>query len=273
MKTVSRILATTHLDSHSEAITLEGLKSFVASVNAGHVPVGIEHDPRIAPVGRIASARVRPLDDGEFAAVGVVELFEAGDDPQLLEDGREIPLERYPDGGLQVMYDRNLRGVSDQAVVDEIAALFGTAPCRELKKSLDPLTVLTIGGAFVLGGMAQGFLSKLGEDAYQALKGGLKKLFARRRDGEKERLLVFRAFLTGKSGEVEAVVIISNPSGQDIDDFLGPGLAALDASVKALWCPESGVKRFVFEYSAGHLTLRFGVRRDAVPMSPRTGER
>jgi len=251
-------------------MTLGALESLVESINSSHTPMGIQHDPRIAPVGRVASAQIRQLDDGEYAAEGVVEFFEPGDEIRLIDDGQELPIHRYEGQGLEILFDRNFRDSEDQVLIEEIGGLFGTRPQEEVKKALDPLTVLTIGGAFVLGSIARGFFSKLGGDAYETLRNRLKKLFARRKAGEKEKLLVFRAAVAAADYDVEVVVVLSNPTDQDIKDFLEAGLSTLDGVVQACWDPQSGLKRLVFEYSGKRLTLKFGVRKDAAPLYPKT---
>ena len=190
VKLRSQILATTHPDLHSERMTIDALETLVQSVNSSYIPVGIQHDPRIAPVGRVASASIRKLDDGEYAVEGLIEVFEPGDKFELVENQRTLVTEKYESGRLEIEYDRNFRDTEDQLLIEKIAGLFGTRPKENVKKSLDPITVLAIGGAFILGGVAQGFLSKLGEDAYEVLKQGLKKLFARKKVGEDEKLLV-----------------------------------------------------------------------------------
>ena len=267
MKLSSQIIATTHVDLHSERMTVGALESLVELINGSHTPVGIQHDPRIAPVGRVASARVRKLDDGEYAAEAVVELFEPGDEIRLIDGDRELPIHRCEGQGLEVLYDRNFRDSEDQVLIQRIGGLFGTRPQEEVKKAVDPLTVLSIGGVFVLGCIAKGFLTKLGGDAYESLKDCLKKLFARRKAGE--NLLVFRAVVTTPGYDAEVVVVLSNPSDADIEDFLELALPMLDELVQACWDPQSGLKRLVFEYSDKRLTLKFGVRKDAVPLYPK----
>jgi len=251
-------------------MTIEALETMVQSANSSYIPVGIQHDPRIAPVGRVASASIRKFDDGEYGVEGIIEFFERGDKFELDANQRTLVTKKYESGRLEIEYDRNFRNTEDQLLIEKIAGLFGTRPIENVKKALDPITVLTIGGAFILGGVAQGFLSKLGENTYEVLKQGLKKLFARKKTGEDEKLLMFRAVVFSGKNEVETMIILTNPSGEDIDDLVDLGLSELDKAVRACWDPKSGLRRLVFEYSDKHLILKFGVRKDAVPLYPKS---
>lgn len=133
----------------------------VEQVNKQYIPMGIEHDPRIPPQGRLVSAKVVKLEDGEYGVEGVGEIFEPGDSYELKDDGREIPLHRQDADNLHIQFDRNYRDRDDQDIINELGRIFGSEPQEEITKSIDPINILTICGAFVLGGIATGFLENL----------------------------------------------------------------------------------------------------------------
>ncbi len=87
MKKVSAILATTHVDRHNEAFAVSALEGMVESLNRSYLPVGVEHDPRVPPIGRVISAEVRKRDDGEFEVAAEIEMFEPGDRVSFVEEG------------------------------------------------------------------------------------------------------------------------------------------------------------------------------------------
>ena len=51
----------------------------VDQVKTAYIPMGIEHDPRIPPLGRVITAEITHLPDGEYALDAKVEVFEEGD--------------------------------------------------------------------------------------------------------------------------------------------------------------------------------------------------
>jgi hypothetical protein len=191
MKIMRGTLMTTHVDRHGDRMMLSALESALEQIHRTFVPLGVEHDPRIPPQGRLVRASIRKLEDGEYALDGEFELFEPQERVPLGPDDRQIPIRRFGDGEMHVEFDRLLRSELDQQDIKDIATLFRTEPTEEVKKSVDPLAILTVGGAFVLGGIAAGVLSRIGEDAYEALKGKIKAFFERRNKAPEETLLHF----------------------------------------------------------------------------------
>jgi hypothetical protein len=270
MKKMSGILTTTHVDRHGDQMMVSALESALSHIDRTFVPVGVEHDPRIPPQGRLVRASIRQLDDGEYALEGEFELFEPGDPlPFDAESARELPIRRFPESKLVIEYDRQLRSSADQQDIAEIGRVFGIRPEEEIKKSVDPLAVLTIGGAFILGGIASGFLSRLGEDGYDILKARLRSLFRRRDEVPEESLLRFVFVVRDGDREVEVELIVSRPDDETLERLLDRELAVIDSMMPALLSSDDTIKRFVFEHSDGRSTLKFAVRRDAVPMFPR----
>lgn len=167
MERIKAVLTTTHVDEHGDKMTLSALESLIDQIRTEYIPVGLEHDPRIRPFGRVVAANIKPLGDDEFAVEGEIELFEPGDEIPLVDEDRQIPIHTYSADSVEIRFDRGFADESDRRLIRQIADLFHSKPQQEVKKALDPLTVLTIGGAFVLGGIAQGFLSRLGQDSYE----------------------------------------------------------------------------------------------------------
>ena len=239
MKILKGVFATTHRDSHNEALAPEGIEMLVEHMNSRCIPIWIQHDPRIPPAGRCIRAEVQTLPDGELAVVGEAEIWEAGDAVPFLPN-RRMPLGEPDDDRPFVSFDRSL---SDEATLQdlrEIERLIGCHARSELKKAVDPLTVLTIGGTFVGCAIANGFLKQLGADAYKTLKEKLKGVFRRRReaamyiDNPPENLFIFKAFVQDEKGKCSVETIITNPSDEDIERFFPSGLQKLDSILPAL---------------------------------------
>ena len=240
----------------------------VDQINRSYIPIGIEHDPRIPPQGRVVSARLSVLDDGANAVETEMELFEPGDSIPLDNSLREIPVRDYDPNKLEISYDKNYRDQESQLLIQDIADLLGTSPQEEAKKSLDPLSVLTIAGAFLLGGIAAGFLNKLGADVWDTLKTKTKQLIDKKREKVKDNLLLFEFSVPVAEQLIAARVILTNPSGEDIEDFFENGLRDLDEILVRYVDLNIGLKVIVFESSEGKLRVLFGVRKDAVPLFP-----
>ncbi len=274
MRLFRGILATSHADRHNEIMPVETLKVMADQINSQYIPMGVEHDPRIPPLGRLISAQVVQLEDGEYAVEGMGEIFEPQDKYELKNDGRVIPLHKLNTKNIEISFDRNYRDQEDQQIIKEIGMLLGSSPQEEIKKSFDPISILTIGGAFVLGGIANGFLRKIGSEAYDALKTKLSKLLKRKgQKRDKENLLVFSFLIDVEGTQIEIETVLTNPSEDDINEFFNTGISQLDHIVPDYLDGNSGVRRITAEYSNKEVKIKFGVRKDAIPIFPKEQRR
>lgn len=268
MTRIKMRMATTHVDRHGERMTLGALESMVQLTNQGIIPLGIEHDPRIPPQGRVISAEIVELDDGEYAVEGTAELFDGNlEELENIQD-RVIPVRNYKPDEFRIIFDRNFKNDEDQQLINETATLLNNAKIEEeIKKALDPLSVLIVGGSFVLGAIATGFFKKLGEDGYEALKQKITKL-SKRKEGEEEKIFKFDSTLSFEEGTINIEVLITNPSVDDIQHFFDNGLKELDEIAPRHVAGNQGLKKVVFEYRNEQLNLLFGVRQDGLPLYP-----
>jgi hypothetical protein len=120
---------------------------------------------------------------------------------------------------------------------------------------------------FVAGKFAGAFFSRLGTDAAAALSAKLKDIFARKHAGQ-TRLLKFEFEFEHRGRRCRADVILSAPTGEEIDCFLADGLEQLDAMLPSCLDQIDGLIRYVFAYSDGRVKLEFAVRLDAMPVVP-----
>jgi hypothetical protein len=262
MKRLEAVVATTNVDSHGERMTRGALDSLVVSIAQAYIPIGIEHDPRIPPQGRIASGFVRERPDGEFEAVTIMEVFEEDDDLSSVADAREIVIPAQRANGLTVSHDWTHRSDEDQADIDAIADVLKNEPVYEAKKAADPISIIAIAGAFVLGGIASGVLGQIGVDGWNIIKEKLGRLFARKHVRTGEQLLIFRALLKVGEKRIEVEAILTNPTPEELDRFLAGGLPALDRVLPIYLNNSPDIRRLVLAAKGDELELLFAVRKD-----------
>lgn len=262
-------LATSHLDRHRERFTKEALESMVRQSNEKIIPLGIEHDPRIPPQGRILEANLVQLPDGEFAVEGIPEFFEDGKEHYSDVGNREIPLRRNELGTFKIISDRTLAPEHLPDVNELCSILNNAAHEKEIKKAFEPLSIFTIAGAFILGGVANGFLGAIGQDAYDSLKIKLKKLFNSPTPEGQEKLFTFNTTIYKGEHSVNVEVIITNPSVEEIQEFFDNGIRELDIILPRHFDSDRGFARIVFEYKSKMLNILYGVRKDGVPIRPK----
>lgn len=268
MKRFEAVVSTTRLDAHGECMSREALGSLIDSISHSYIPIGIEHDPRIPPQGRIAAGLVRETPDGEYEAVAIIEMFNDDDDLSDSNDPREIVIRAHRENGLTISHDWTHRHESDQEDIAEIAAILGNRPLYEVKKAAEPISIITIGGAFVLGGIATGFLGQIGVDAWTFIKDKLARLFSRKEHRKGEQLLVFSALVEAEEQKVEVEIVLSDPSPEQIDQFLKTGLQTIDMILPIYLRNSPDIRRLTFEASGSKLELKFAVRKDCSPLVP-----
>jgi hypothetical protein len=267
MRKTEGIMLTTRVDLDGERFDPEGLNSFVASMNDHYLPLTIEHDIRNAPIGRIASAAIVPLEDGEFAVKGIFEIFEEGDTASSLQgDGRRIRVEKDKTPSFNIGYDRSYETPEGRELLAALSRLSPESRATpQTKKSLEPISTLVIAAAIGAGAaIASGFLKKLGEDLYFGLKNILKAHFDSRKES-RDRLLVFQFTMIRGAELVEVQVVLTNPSAKEIESLFSQGFDELDSYLSRCVGLKT-VGRYVFEYKDGRLESLYALRNDCVPM-------
>lgn len=266
MKTVSAVLATTHVDRHNEAFALSALEGIVEQLNQHYLPVGVEHDPRVPPLGRVISAELRPRDDREFEVAAQIEVFEPGDRITFGSESRRT-IVRYNEGDeIAVIDDRSLSDPDDQTILAELRSILDARTETEAKKAFEPITVLTIAATLIGPKLIDGFLGQIGGDAWSATKDKLKSLFRRKRNSPAQ-LLDFAATIE-VAGERRLVeVILSDPGDADLDAFQREVVDEAVRAVVASIGESPYLVRFVFSYSRKDgLRARFAVATNGAPI-------
>jgi hypothetical protein len=262
-------MATTHVDLHGERLSLEVLNNLACQINERYLPISVNHDIRQPTVGRLVSAEVVKMEDGEYAVDGIGELFEPTDTlASLIGDGRKMNIEVDDVETFSVHCDRSFRNEEGKVLLQELEDLSGQKPQPTIKKALEPISILVIGvGIFALGGIAAGFFSKFGEDIYDKLKKTLANYYKKKTSAD--QILDFR-FSTEKNNKVfEVHVLISSPSEEIINDFFSEGISKIDKTLDFLdsELAKVDVAQVVLQYKDKELTFSYAVRSDCVPLS------
>ena len=220
-------MATTHLDRHNERLTLTALGSMREHARNSFLPCTVNHDPRTAPIGRVIDAEITDLPDGEYALEAEIEVFESGQLPPFRTD-RSMHLRELPGDSLVLTIDRSFSRSEYQDAVGAIAEEFGTPVQFEAKKALEPIAVFTISvGGLAVASFTKAFFSRLGEHAADLVRRKLKEIFSSRQKCDEPSLLRFEFEFEHEGVSRRAEVILTGPSGEDIDSFLKDGLERL----------------------------------------------
>ena len=251
-------VASTHVDLHGDQLTLSALEGMVDQIRRGYIPVGVEHDPRYPPLGRLVDARLRDLADGETAIEVEQELWDPEDTAETTRgDGREIPLETGAEPAIR--FDRATSDPETVALLDDLRAISGVEPEETFKKALTPIEILE----FVLvGGIAVGFLQRAGGDLYDALKSRLKRYYeARHGVPSLELLLVVEC-----NGHVsEIAVLYERPDGGGVEQLFESAGPAVNAIAKPLCDGDPEFGRAVVGWDGVQARLLYALRRDGFP--------
>jgi hypothetical protein len=273
MKIAESIVATTHIDKHNDRLTLTALEGMAEQIEQEYLPLFHEHDPRIPPHGRVISAKIEELEDGEYALKCQIQLFEPGDEIRLSEDGREIPLMDASSNKFDIVYDYSYGEGEDQKELDDLVTLIDGNKREYGKKGLEPISVLIIASSFILGNFALGFLQKMGADTWDQFKSILKRLARRKRSKGLEYIFQFQFVISLNGKAVSIEVNITNPNDADIDRFLKTGIPQLDKVLPRDLTENTSLRKVVYNYSAGKLLLSYAIRKDAVPLLPKPMEK
>lgn len=229
MSIVKALAATTHVDSHGDRFTKECLQDMVEQTKKSYVRVIHEHDPRKIPLGRVIDAKLIQLEDGNYGVENTIEIYDgketAIDDPNKI---LKIESEEATDN-LSIHFDYSY---SKKEFVDRISELNSSLKKHSNlsyfgKKSLEPLSVLTLAGVYVVGKIFEGFLNKVGENAYITLKDKLFDILQTQKDKD-ERVLQFSLDIKKDDVMYRTNVFITNPNKEDIETVLKYGFKTLD---------------------------------------------
>ena len=267
MKFVKARMATTHLDRHGDRLAPEALEGMAKQIAEAYVPALNEHDIRV-PLGRVTSAQVVELPDGELALEAECEYWEQSDTLQSARgDGRLMRLQLPEPETFSIGYDRVAFDEEDIADLRKIAQLVGEEPRSVGKKAAEPVATLVIAaGAFVAGSIASGFFSRLGGDLYEGLKNRLQKFIRRQR---KTMVVDFHFTALVEPRRLEVHIVAEEPTAEDIAALFDANFGGVDALVLEALQIEPQAARVVLEWSGRALSRVVTLREDAFPVEVR----
>ncbi|MFZ1926248.1 MAG: hypothetical protein WAU42_08915 [Solirubrobacteraceae bacterium] len=210
------------------------------------LPVGVEHDPTVPPVGRMLDGRLVETDDGELAMEATMEVRARPGIPAVFRPAsdfyqvaHELPRITAQRGELAFDIDRRSYQASDLESLRAIAGEIGDASSstNALRFSQVPDALLMIelgGGGGALWWFSKGFFTRLGEHladkfeaealaAYCAFKDKLKDVLTRRTPADRPPITVMTIEIRGEGGQAVLVEGSSRADGDVIEDFLDAG--------------------------------------------------
>jgi len=262
------IVATTVLDRQGDKLSVGALKDMARQISEWYIPMMFDHDIRYPPIGRAAGAEVVELQGGEHALEVMSEVFEKGDSVESLAgDGRRMRVRSESPDRFVVYYDRGLAGPEGADLLEQLHGLapVDPRPSEYGKKSLEPLpTLLILAGTFVVGSIATGFLTKLGEDVYEGLRDSLTEHW---RGGRPRPEVLDLCFCATRGGQpLEVHVLLTRPSARDIERLFNAALKELDSLLATLPLENHDVARIVVRYDGKAPAVSYEVRGDCVPL-------
>lgn len=215
------------------------------------------------------SAAIVELEHGEAGVEATLEFWD--EDPTRLaihSDTRGIP----PLGNNQpaVIADRTFAMPGDAADLEELASALSASVSAMSKKAVDPVPVLAmVLGSFVLGGIAQGFFGRIGEDLYLVLRRRLTSLVARR-DHALVEFVLTATLHSRASVEVAIIAEITKDHSEPPEPF--EVLAALEKelprTIRKILDREP--HRVVYSWEWHRLSLLHVLDRHGLPLIVRT---
>lgn len=243
-------VATTHIDMQRCKLTLGALEGMQEQIRTNIIPIIVNHDPRIPPIGRMIDAEIVQLEDGEYALDAIGEIFEDQSEAVTADD-RDLILNKYESNTIGISVDESFQTNEDRKLLNELDQILGTNVPRaeESKRSIDPVAVIEIGGCFLLEAIASGFLSQIGSNLYDVFIEKLTKLTTCK-EHESEKILKFNFTVRHSDGrEIVSEILLTNPTSKDIDAIIKRGLKQSEKAIASLFSKKNNsIAKVVFDY-------------------------
>jgi len=268
MSIFKSIIATTSTDNGQRKMTKLEIDHLVKSYNEQYVKVSIEHDPRKMPIGRVIGCKLIQLDDGEYAAEGLYELYDCKD-PIKDDENKFLVYENVDQSeNITISFDESYSTKEKYKKIEELNELITNHDdlSYNVKNSFEPLSVLLIAGTFILGKIFDGFLSKVGEDIYENFKDKLFETLETQKQ-RSEHILQFALNIKKEKEEYRANVFITNPNKEDIDTVLKYGFQKLDSELGKYLTPQ--IREINIEFKNKQFEVTYCLDGKAKPLIPK----
>ena len=249
-------------------MSLSDLEDMVKKITEGIISVDVEHDPRKIPVGRIISAKIIELEDGEYGVEGIIEFFDLKND-ELTDTGtRQLVIRDFSSSDFTVCYDKSFNNQDNIKDIEDLCLILNTTNryC-EIKKALEPISTITIAASFFLGSITSGFLEKIGIDAYQLLKKKIWDISKRKQKENSDILYIFEFTIFTNNLNRNVQLLIYNPSNIDIELAIACFLK-LDEILPIIFSKIPESKKLVFEFLDRKLKFKYGLDNKGIPILP-----
>ncbi len=268
-------IATTHAVPGNQVVTLDDLRQHLATIDQVIIPVFAVHDPRQPPIGRVVSGVITGLEDGEFALDANVELFGPDFIPKIgRSEDKRVVIANRPQGKFAVWCNEISVTPEKTGHLREISEILGTPVAYRSSTGMfqEELPILIIGvGALPFGYIADTVSRRLGLEKIHRLTAKLNLIYTSPGENRKESLLIYDLDVTDRQQRSLLIeVILTNPSGKDIDSFFYGGLGELDRILPPFYLSRLHPKKIVMNYSDGRFRVLYAIQEQGIPMIPRS---
>lgn len=268
-------IATTHAVPGDQVITPDDLKQHLAMIDQVIIPVFSVHDPRQPPIGRVVSGVIRGLEDGEYALDVSVELFGPDFIPKSgRSDDKRVVIINRPQGKFGIWCNVISATPEETGLLREISEILGTPVSYRSSTGLfqEELPILIIGiGALPFGYIADTVSRRLGLEKIRWLTAKLTRIYATPGENRPESLLIFDLDVTDRQQHSLLIeVILTNPSGKDIEFFFSGGLGELDRILPPFYLSRLHPKKIVMNFSDGRFRVLYAIQEQGIPLIPRS---
>ncbi len=170
MEKLRGIMSTTHIDRHNERFDKEGLESAAQHINMQDEVMWVNwnHQTTLPPIGMIDKTWVAQLEDGEYGLYFEATLFSEGNNLIVTEDEeiikQDIDLLDLKFESLGLSHDpRNFTDEDINLTLEKLGEGLPVEHRLSIRKSEVPQSVIWVIAAFIGGGIAAGFLNRVGE--------------------------------------------------------------------------------------------------------------
>lgn len=246
--------------------TLSDLENLKALHERYIFPIGIQHDPRIVPQGRIISAEIRSLEGKEHFLQGEVEWFDVSLEALTDTGEKEIRIRTFAEP--TVLYDSHFKDAESQEIIYELSRLL-KGRAEEERKSENPfLSVLTIAASYPFGKIFKGFHDSFEKNGFKNFKAILDHLIIRKTKAE-ERIISFISSMAFGNQIIHAEILLTNPNPKTIDRFFGKDLKRFDPIIQKQFLPGKGIRKMVYSYKDKEFNFLYALRKDGIPLEAR----
>ncbi len=209
---------------------------------------------------------LRKLKDGHFGVEVEYEMFEPTDDPKSYTSAGMAYTSPFAHIGVAVLLDDTFQSDAGRTLSQQLDKSLNPDKgiSRHVKKhAVGPAEIALIVGGFAALTIAKGFLKKIGEDAYAAMKRAFATYFAT--PSAIPARLDYCFIMADGSRSCAVHVLFDNAADAVASDKLLRAGELLEAELPNHRVFDDGVVELVFEFRDQSLKFLYGVYSDCVP--------